>query len=36
MRLIQANLDQFTEVAELMQRATEALTAQGIYQWDED
>jgi ribosomal protein S18 acetylase RimI-like enzyme len=36
MRLIQANLDHFGEVAELMQRATVALTAQGIYQWDED
>jgi ribosomal protein S18 acetylase RimI-like enzyme len=36
MRLIQANLDQFNEVAELVQRATEALASQGIFQWDED
>lgn len=35
MQLIQANHDHFDEVAELMQRVTEALTNQGFFQWDE-
>jgi hypothetical protein len=35
MQLIQATLEHLDEVAELMQRVTEALTAQGIFQWDE-
>ena len=35
MQLIQAHLDHLDEVTELIQRVTEALTAQGIVQWDE-
>jgi hypothetical protein len=35
MKLIQANLEQFDEVAALIERVKEDLVAQGIFQWDE-
>lgn len=35
MQLIQANLNQFSDVAELMQRSIEVLNTQGIFQWDD-
>jgi ribosomal protein S18 acetylase RimI-like enzyme len=35
MKLVQANLDHFDEVAALIERVKEALVAQGILQWDE-
>jgi ribosomal protein S18 acetylase RimI-like enzyme len=35
MKLLKANLEQFDEVAALIERVKEDLVAQGIFQWDE-
>jgi hypothetical protein len=35
MKLVQANLDHFDEVAAMIERVKEALVAQGILQWNE-